>query len=395
MKIKQMATIEIIAVITVLLNSGGNFILRNIYVFFGICLLLLIKKKRLTQHNVLVLIVTIIYVVFNSCLMNSAPTDSKELLLFLVRVTGSCIIVTNISDSRFYTVFIKVMVAICIFSLLWFALLFIGVYPPFLKNINGIYVSCFHTVGFSLQARRNSGIFSEPGLFQIYINIAILLLSKEKGISNHKKKKILLLFLVTLLSTGSAMGYLCLVLSMVIWFYNDPNFFKGIGNKTQRRVMLGLLLVGVCVLEVNYGVIRNFIFSWNSYASRHDDTLVSILIARDHPLFGIGIATDKTNIWNSYLGKLGQFQLYKSSLTDLAGSNGLGNCIYTAGVPFSLVYMVSIVKTYKNRLMVKEKKIEILLVIEFILFFFGEPYMITPFFLMSLFKRYGDSRERA
>lgn len=70
---------------------------------------------------------------------------------------------------------------------------------------------------------RNSGPFWEPGAFQGYIWIAVLFLLFDIDKKCIKyRKAVLALFIITLLTTQSATGYVLLILAFV--FFNRMDF---------------------------------------------------------------------------------------------------------------------------------------------------------------------------
>lgn len=71
-------------------------------------------------------------------------------------------------------------------------------------------------------------------------------------------------------------------------------------------------------------------------------------------------------------------------MDDMASSNGLGNCMYKAGVPFTLMYMWMIWNRLRSMLKLPRTE-SFIICIMFACFFFGEPIMSTPLFLMVFY----------
>lgn len=274
-------------------------------------------------------------------------------------------------------------------SLFWLSLLLIGIYPPFVSYDSGIYASAFQTIGFKLSERRNSGVFSEPGLFQIHINLAFISLNYSKQCIFKKKNLVIALFVFTILTTKSAMGYGCLLISLVTYFINNREIGHVFGSIRNRNEFVFFVGVLVLLFELQFHVFTSFITSWSSYTSRHDDTILGLLIARDHPFFGIGLANNNRIIWESYFDKLGTLSLYDpynvGYLSDLASSNGLINCMYQGGILFTILYSYMIIKTYIQRFFVQRWVERTAIVLFFIMVFMGEPYMLTPIFLIFIY----------
>ena len=378
-----------LAVITTMFASGANLFVRNIYFFVVSCILVLAYKKKISKTYLLLTIFLCLYVLVDTLFLNVAPKDIKESFLIILRIAGCCIIASSISTDRFKDIFINIMSVLSILSLICFVFVNLKIPLPGEVVIDGWYGTFYHTIShaneFAYSRMRNSGIFNEPGIFQIYINIALLYLKVDKKRSLSKKRLLFYLFVITLLTTKSSMGYLILCLNFILYYIDKPDFFRlvsYISKKSRGGIILVLGLI-VVIEEIFVGVIWNIIVSVNSFASRSDDTLISLLIAKDYPLFGVGIATDPTELWIKYYDKLGSLRRYMQLQT--ARSNGLGNCLYMAGIPFTTFYLYSII--FSHYKMLKPEKIaeKIIVVFIFILFFFEEPIMITPVFLLNFF----------
>lgn len=99
-----------------------------------------------------------------------------------------------------------------------------------------------------------------------------------------------------------------------------------------------LLIIGV----IGGNIVMNFVLGTNSWSSRHDDTILTFLIAKDYPFWGIGIATDPIEIWDIYYNRYSALRLYTGY--QKAMSCGLGNYMCMAGIPFTVLYLVALVK---------------------------------------------------
>lgn len=385
-KVNREKALDAIVVLALILNSGGNYLVRNIFIYFLICIMLLAKRKRFTKDNVKTFVALIIYFFLNICVTNTCPPIYQQLLTLVVRITGCLIIADNIGVEQFKNTYINVMKFLCIVSLFWFSLICVNIMPPFLDCSDYLYASIFQTVGFTLNTRRNAGIFGEPGLFQMYINLALVFLAYNKTIQLNKKRKIAALYAVTILSTGSAMGLIVLAVVLLILFFQNKNIYKISLPKKQKIAVFLMIAIVVLLFEQMTGTIQEFITSWNSYASRHDDTILALFITKDYPLFGVGVGNDVSELWTSYFPRIRGIAKYGyDHLDDLAQSNGLADCLFTAGIPFTLYYMYKVTKSYFNLLGVNNTFEKILFILILVLCFMNEPYMLTPFFLLMLF----------
>lgn len=113
---------------------------------------------------------------------------------------------------------------------------------------------------------RNFGIFTEPGFFQFYLILTIVLLSKIKFFS----KKINILFCViialTLISTFSAAGYICLFLFLFLSFvYKFISTLKSGSRNQKTKIFVYSFIVIVLIILLllylfNYSTVFNNMF---------------------------------------------------------------------------------------------------------------------------------------
>jgi len=366
-------------------TSGGNFIVRNIYVFVIILLMLLSLGGKLSKRGAIISIILAIYITVNTFITNTSPIDIREYILCLVRIFGCYVVYSNFTLSSFKNKYVNIMEMLAIMSLFWFLLICIGIRPPFTMWGGDHYASLFQTVGFTLATKRNSGIFAEPGLYQIFLNIALLMLVFDKDLDRKKYVRKVIIFSITIISTLSSMGILIYLLVIVIMYLNQRNIYKWQLNeqlKKKRKFIFILAAILFVVIEYRTHLLEMFITNYKSYSSRHDDTLMSIVIALEHPLFGIGLCNNPEGVWMDHFGVLGEYELYHR-WEDLARSNGLGNCLFMGGIPFTLLFVVKAVKYFKYLIGCNGRLNNIIIALIVILMFMEEPYMMTPFFMLS------------
>lgn len=379
-----------VAIMTLTFASGGNYYIRNIGFLACVTCMLLAAYKKVTHRYIVIFMLVTGYVLVNSILLNTSPTDYKECVVMGIRLASCMVIASCISTEQFKRIFLKLMIFLSILSLCCFTCMVFGIPLPGVELKNGLYGSFYHTLsigtGWQLERCRNSGIFTEPGIFQIYLNIALMILWSYKEMPLRKAKKIFWLLSVTMLTTKSSMGFLIWAVVLVLFYIDRREIFPSFGFmiKRQDRVWLFCLCVLLFLVEeFTLGIGVGFIQGVNSWASRHDDTILTFLMAKDHPIFGAGIATDPIPMWKDYYDRYSELRLY--TWYQDARSNGLGNLLAGAGIPFTVLYLYCIIKNYCQMLHAKKIISKILIAIIFIAFFMEEPIMPTPFFLISFY----------
>lgn len=388
--IKAKEILYYFSVLAIILSSGANILIRNIVVLVTCCAMLLIHKQKV-KHSYLMIACTIIgFIVINSCILNTAPTNYKELIMMVIRILCCVVVASYINVEKFRKIFVRIIVSLALFSLLCYGFYFLFHTLPGITAKEGWVGTFYHTVGHgasvgSVSRLRNCGIFGEPGLFQMYLNLAIIALLEEREVNNKTLRKCFWLLTVTIMSTFSSMGYLIYLLVVCIVYIKRSELLSRFitkGKKTRIALIVALVQFGV-LFEIKSGEITKFIVQTNSYASRHDDTILSFLIAKSHPIVGIGLATDPLPLWNIYYARFADLRIYQSYQN--AMSNGLGNFAMMAGIPFTLMYMTLMLRAFNKMFRVDAKAEKILMCIILFLIAMEEPYLTTPFFLISFF----------
>ena len=389
--------LHLFAVIFLVFASGGNLFIRSIFLLIASCMLLLIYNCKINRSYLMTSILLIGYVVFDSVIVNTAETDYKEVVLLSVRVLCCAIIATNISVKKFRALFLRLITFLAVISLFFFFLVIIGVDLPFSKGVEGVYGAFYHTVGHgdglnSIIRFRNCGIFTEPGIFQIYLNTALLLLPNTEGISSKIMKIYFVILSLALVTTRSSMGYLIYALVLCKYYVDGVTFFgtKETVSKKKRTLLFGLAVVGIVSFELLTDIVGNFIAATNSFSSRHYDILLTFKMAADYPIFGIGLATDPIPVWDEYYETYSSLRLYKAYQN--AMSCGIGNYLAMGGIPFSLIYIYCMMKSYIKLIGCKVKLACLISGVIVLMIIFEEPLLPAPFFLMAFFAGQKNTR---
>lgn len=178
---------------------------------------------------------------------------------------------------------------------------------------------------------RNSGPFWEPGAFQGYIWIAILLLLfNVDGQSLERRKATFVLFLISLLTTQSTTGYILMLVSFV--FFNEKilQLFEIKNLSTKVMIVIFVALIGLVFLSTSTVVINKIGNQENiSTQMRTADILTGGLLALKSGPFGLG----ETETRNSIRESLG---LYRDD------SAGLIQITYTFGWFMGIYYISSL-----------------------------------------------------
>ena len=296
-------------------------------------------------------------------------------------LVGTTLILLSMDYERYRRVYLNVIVILALISILLQIVYLVGLIEPQLQFVDsdssmGFYVYAFHTFGGAKWGmyRNMSGIFWEPGIYQMALNSALLL--NTDLIFNFKKQKFskikFLLISVAVLLTQSTTGYLvfgAIILGVVLG--QDK-------LKTPRNIALILLGMVACVVVLNSSVVQDKFSSDNaSYLVRMNDNFALLNMIVDRPLLGSGVYSQTYQQSAASYGMTG------------AQSNGILLATAQYGIFWALFFVLGAIKEYKKR----TPKMNILLYLgAFIMMNMGEPLSFAPFMLMFVlpFKYYSN-----
>ena len=239
-------------------------------------------------------------------------------------------------------IYIKILSAIAIISLITFLL-----YPliskikflPIISN-GGMDMLCLGLTNISISIGaffRNWGPFWEPGVYQAYLIIALIFSIKylEKNI------RYIVLFSITIITTFSTTGYICLILLGAYWLMHSNKM-----TKPQLFIILFaiaglifLILSNPNIIELVFGkFIPNSRFR-ESLNSRFLSTLANLDIISKWPLIGVGLT--RLNIF------VFEF-MHKHNVLTYSNTNGLLMNFSVYGILFGMLYWIMIYKFCKS-----------------------------------------------
>ena len=209
---------------------------------------------------------------------------------------------------------------------------------------------------------RNPGVFWEPGILQIIINILIYYRLFEE----NKSLKQILIPIFVLLTTASTTGM------FLFSFLFTIKYLKKIDVKKVVVLLgIGIAFVPILINDIEYKFRGEGKLSsqWRTY-----DTLMGLYVVSKNPLMGIGISEDK------------YFNEIKDSFIRINGENvniERGNtnsiiliCLYF-GIPLSIIILYRI---YHQKLFRKKKLFFFILIICLA----SEPLIIRTLFSLLL-----------
>lgn len=226
----------------------------------------------------------------------------NDIVIWLCNIGYVLVLQSCIGYQTYMRLYTKVMLAEAAISLISFVIGDLLSLPlPLLhyevSSVNGFYLTPYFTLGWlNIPVfHRNAGMFNEPGSHQIFLNFALLFLMSDETRMGMSKKKYcwaIALLIVTILSTLSTTGFICLGVVLL------TVAFRKKGGKMARSIkmaaFIGLILL--FVIESATGVVERKIVGRNSggsFYTRWNDTFSGFEIGLESPIAGQGVFSER------------------------------------------------------------------------------------------------------
>jgi len=225
---------------------------------------------------------------------------------------------------------------------------------------------------------RNQGIFWEPGVLQIFLNLLFFI---EAFVSKQKKSIIVWLTLLAIILTYSTTGIVILAIQLVVFFW----------KQIRRNLLLApiFLVLAIPFYQLAQQNIEDKITGEGSTSAnvRLYDLVQQVYISLDYPITGVGLDDQVYKIKRAEYAL--NIDLLEFEALEKGSSNSLLFMMAAGGIPFTLYLLYCLFK----QTIVQQKKVLFFVLI--LLSFMSEPIMLKPFFLLflmqgsiQLFKKY-------
>lgn len=224
---------------------------------------------------------------------------------------------------------------------------------------------------------RGQGLFWEPGVLQIYLNLFLFL---EMFV--YKKRKLwILLAIFAVLTSQSTTGLIIMVLLCLVFFW------KAIRKNILLIPLVVLLLTPIYFISKSNVEEKVVGEKATSFAVRYFDLTDGFLFAMDYPLTGMGLDDERY--------KEIRRETYSSTegvnKTEKGNSNSIVYLFGALGVPITLLFILAI---WKQTIVPYKRGLFFVL---FVLSVSMEPVLLKPFFMVfvvsGLFKVFHTKRE--
>ena len=213
---------------------------------------------------------------------------------------------------------------------------------------------------------RNQGVFWEPGVLQVFLNILLFL----EAFVFKKSKYILVFTIIALVSTLSTTGMMLMFLILVV-------YFKDVLTKNILFLPIAIIsLLSVYVITTDNVSNKLFGEGITSFQVRLFDFVQPLGIVMQHPLTGVGLDDQQyIELRNSIDYSISLDELNFTNI-EKGSTNSIMFFLAASGIPATLLILSML---YKQAFITHKKKLFFLLIIMSLM---TEPLLLKPFFII-------------
>ena len=398
--------VDIILLLMLILSTGGLLFVFNrnvasaLFLFFILFVLVIMEgkwKKNITNTIIATFFTLIILSSINYYFSITEQSLNKYLFHLLVS-TLSILLLFHFKNNRSNDQLIRSLYVAL--GLIVLHSLFNYIAYFFLKSNLTIITSKYHecetfiniffydtergtTELYGLEFCRNQGLFWEPGILQIFLNMFFFL----EAFIIKRRRSLLLLTALVILTTYSTTGLALLLIQSTVYLFNE---FKT--KKWLMSFVLALYIPVYMIFSVN--VVEKIKGDREaSFQKRYFDLVQPFFIALEHPLTGIGLDAEQFQnmrqdfyISSSSLNTLQESTGVESKVrgTDKGSSNSIMFLFAATGFPTAMLLLYMFFKQQ----IVNEKKWLWMLIM--VLSVMSEPLLLRPFFFLFIVSGFID-----
>ena len=386
--------LSFIIVLWMVLSSGAEIIGYNetmhVVVLIVLYLLLMIFRGINTKiHRRALVSIGLLSMLVAINIINDMEHFSMSLLNFdlgfLAKLWISLLIASTIEYKIYSRHFINIIFILSFISLFFYAAFLLK--PSLITGLPSLNITkpnynyivyIYNKEQWGLD--RNYSIFWEPGAFQGFITLAlVMLLFSSPNLFNNRRQLIYaILFTLTTITTFSTTGYI--VFFIIFSIYSIKNF---------KALPLAIIAGVIFYLAFDRVMLNNVIFqkfnqqgTWSTSGQRRiSDVFVELDMVRSSPVFGVG--------YNDYFTKKG-IQLSMKGVTETweGGTNSITYLMALFGVPFLLILLFGLFNFVQ--FLETRTEIQLILFVIIIMLLMGEVFLAKVAFQVIIF--YGLNR---
>lgn len=260
------------------------------------------KRPYIEKRYILVMGIVFLFPIIRDLLLSINGSFSLRIIWIPVVFLGGYLIAKNINEPLFWEKFELITFVLCIFSLIGMAIMYFAPslilsFPTYVfgKYVHRtIFICNFLYVQNDLMMR-NTGIVWEPGLFQMLLNMGLLIYIK-----NNENPQLIKVgfYIIGIFLTKSTTGLIILIISIFALIKRDKRYLL-------LLVVVLVFFSNILYTEINYQLAYKYIGT-ESFNYRLEPTINAIKVSWSH-LYGIGLVHYGESINSLQLGSFDSF----------------------------------------------------------------------------------------
>ena len=399
--LNQKYTDNILTLLLVFTGGGLLFVFnRNLMYYFFLALLFGViiinasELKRSLSNSIIFTFITIISLFVINFLFASSEQSLDKYLYYFTVIISSILFYVHFKNNRGNHVFLlrlNFILKIIFIHALFNFLAYFFVYDQ-LFTIESEYYTCktynylFYYASdeislsvmklFGIEFCRNQGLFWEPGVLQVYLNIFFFL---EAFVYNRKRWLLLVGFVI--LGTYSTTGIIILIVQL---------FFLLIQQIRTNAIILPIIFLSFIPIYFIFSVNIEEKFKGNrvfSFQKRLFDLTQPLFIAASHPLTGVGLDLDQfQKLRYEFYIDSESLELINETLgvslrgagTSAGSANSLTFLMAAMGFPTAILLVFMFLR---QKIIEKHKLLFFIIVFTSVM---SEPLFLRPFFFIFI-----------
>ena len=399
--LNQKYTDNILTLLLVFTGGGLLFVFnRNLMYYFFLALLFGViiinasELKRSLSNSIIFTFITIISLFVINFLFASSEQSLDKYLYYFTVIISSILFYVHFKNNRGNHVFLlrlNFILKIIFFHALFNFLAYFFVYDQ-LFTIESEYYTCktynylFYYASdeislsvmklFGIEFCRNQGLFWEPGVLQVYLNIFFFL---EAFVYNRKRWLLLVGFVI--LGTYSTTGIIILIVQL---------FFLLIQQIRTNAIILPIIFLSFIPIYFIFSINIEEKFKGNrvfSFQKRLFDLTQPLFIAASHPLTGVGLDLDQfQKLRYEFYIDSESLELINETLgvslrgagTSAGSANSLTFLMAAMGFPTAILLVFMFLR---QKIIEKHKLLFFIIVFTSVM---SEPLFLRPFFFIFI-----------
>ena len=274
LKLNKKAMIQYFLIFLMLISQGSHLYSLNTYgmsmLILGVCSLLIIRYKKIVTKNIVFMCLLLAGTVFFVRMLNSGGAGISVLTDYISKIL-IMYIAYSYDKEKFPYRFVRIVYVFAVISLVFYGISLIS--PMAVKSLTSFhryteeYKTTFHGLLLYVlreaEIDRNTGIYMEPGLYQIVLCTCLYLLlfyRKSIGLENRKRERYIFVLILTIISTKSTSGLLGMSFLITIYLITKKDGAK--------RKIFALAALSLALLGINYSINPDKSIIMNNFVSK-------------------------------------------------------------------------------------------------------------------------------